>query len=409
MKKKAVVILSGSEFNQGILDKLTQKNIFSIIIDRNNKIGVKPDIHIQEDVTNISSIIKKIKSVENIEIIGTYTSADIGIVTTNILNRYFCNHGLPDSVLSTIVSKTHMTAKWRFDGLLNRISKSYDKFTADIINFSRDYSIIIKPNDASSSRGITILSRDCIEEELKDAFNKAKTYSSDGIVLIEEFVAGQEVTVELLGDNFGNISVYGISMKYHTKFTVNNRIAIKLHYNPISLNDSLQERIADFAINCFRSLGLKNTFGHLELLIKNDGSFSPIEMNARSAGFVACPLVDFSSGRDYFLDYLSIINGETLTPKFHRSSYSSMYFFYDFPPNKTSVRKSNIINFLDNSIKSIYNNRSNLVEGKTFKLLTCDNDRYGYEILYGPRTKFSIESIINAELSFINYFFSHEL
>ena len=42
---------------------------------------------------------------------------------------------------------------------------------------------------------------------------------------------------------------------------------------------------------------------------------------------------------------------------------------------------------------------------KSFELLTCDNDRYGYEILKGHRDIFTIDEVVKAEKLFLKKFF----
>ena len=53
-----------------------------------------------------------------------------------------------------------MTKRWAELGLLNRISKRYEKFNEEIIDFNRKYKLIIKPANSASSRGITIIEKE---------------------------------------------------------------------------------------------------------------------------------------------------------------------------------------------------------------------------------------------------------
>ena len=90
------------------------------------------------------------------------------------------------------------------------------------------YKIVIKPSDSCASRGITILDKKSSDEELKKAFEKAHDLTTNDFVNIEEFVDGTEFTVEMLGDDYGNVAVFGISKKYHTENALNNKVAVKL-------------------------------------------------------------------------------------------------------------------------------------------------------------------------------------
>ena len=136
---------------------------------------------------------------------------------------------------------------------------------------------------------------------------KAKNESFDKKVIVEEFVEGREFTCDMLGDADGNVSVYAISVKYHTVNTCNNKIAIKLHYNSDYYPNEVYRKIAETGKKCYKTLGFKSSLGHLEILMKEDGTLSPVEIGARSSGYITNPLVSLASGHDYFGDYLNVI------------------------------------------------------------------------------------------------------
>ena len=57
-------------------------------------------------------------------------------------------------------------------------------------------------------------------------------------------------------------------------------------------------------IACYKALGLHSMFGHLEIIMKEDGTFTPVEMGARSSGFICSHTVWKASGHDYLGDYV---------------------------------------------------------------------------------------------------------
>jgi hypothetical protein len=140
---------------------------------------------------------------------------------------------------------------------------------------------------------------------------------------VEEFVEGIEFTVDMLGDDYGNVCVYGISRKTHTKNTDNNRIAVKLHYNAVEVE--LQKKIAQFGIACYKALGFSASLGHLEVILKEDGILSPVEIGARSSGFIASDLVDIVSGSNYLGDLIAVQNGVRIQNGFHKQEENRQY------------------------------------------------------------------------------------
>ena len=210
---------------------------------------------------DVDYIINKLKYYNIKEIGGAYTSSDIGIKTVNVINKYFNLSNNSIEKCDLITSKSYMTDIWESNNLLNRkIWKGSNFRHNEFFNITWNSSIIVKPNKSSSSRGITILNINFNNKDLNEAIILAKGKSIDNNFIIEEFIDGQECTVEMLSDSYGNISVYGISLKYHTENTVQNKIAIKLHYNSNKISDDKVVEISNFARTCFKCLNFKYTF-----------------------------------------------------------------------------------------------------------------------------------------------------
>ena len=152
---------------------------------------------------------------------------------------------MDEQALANALPKATMTRLWNEAGILNRYSKIFMELNSEVIEKVAAMKMIFKPNISSSSRGITIVAKGAEKETVEAAFAKAKTESFDKKVIVEEFVEGREVTCDMLGDKYGNVSVYAISVKYHTVNTNNNKIAIKLHYNSDFYPDEVYEKIAE--------------------------------------------------------------------------------------------------------------------------------------------------------------------
>lgn len=398
---KIFLLLGGNILNFGIYQKFKNKGYKVYVVDWNENPQIKGDKHYQLDVKDSESIIKALKE-DNIlnQVEFAYSSIDLAVPSVARVNKALGLNVISDDALKFATSKSMMTSQWAKDGILNRISEKYNDFSNDIYDLNKKMKLIIKPDNSASSRGITIIAKNSDEEFIKNAFEKAKKEATNSTVVVEEFVEGTEFTVEMLGDKFGNVSVYAMSRKTHTQNTSNNKIAVKLHYNSVS--DELQNKIADFAIKCYKSLGFSSSLGHLEILLKEDGTISPVEIGARSSGFIASDLVDIASGRDFLGDLEKIYKGEkTQNGLMPQSENSSMYFFYDFPSGTTVKKECNLLDFTDKSIKSRYSNRTNLVLGKSFENIDNDNARLGFEILEGPKKIMTRDYINEKEQEFL--------
>ena len=391
---------------KGIYDKLKSFGYEVIVIDWNDEPAVKGDIHIQVDVKDSNTVVKILKK-RNFNIDGAISCIDLAVPSVNAINRAYGLLTMPEK-FNTVLTKSQMCADWEAAGIFNRFSKSFcDTLIDEIIALNNTSKVIIKPDVAASSRGITILERNSTKEQIENAIKKAKYVSFNNDCLIEEFVEGQEFTIDMLGDDYGNICVYGISVKYHSKNAINNRVAVKLHWNSNVFSDDVYRKIAERGKECYSAIGLKNAFGHLEMIMKSDGTFSPVEIGARSSGFIASHLVSAVSGRDYLNDYIKMLHGENIGSEDHiNGRNSSMWFGYDIPSGLTSIKESNLVNFLPEEIKVMYSNRDGLQVGKTFGAIIDDNgrDHAGYEMITGPKDVLTIDSVRKAEQDFLNDF-----
>lgn len=403
MTQPVAIILGGNKLNRGIVDFCQQQGYYVVVVDWSPNAALKGDLFLCIDVKDADQIITQLCEHGITEIVGAYTSIDLAVGSVNAINAYYGLCHMSPSALKHALPKSEMTRIWQKKGLLNRISNVYAEYKSEIQDVCRLTKLIIKPNVSSSSRGITIVEKGSDEPAIKEAFAKAQNESFDGYVMVEEFVEGREFTCDMLGDKEGNVSVYAISVKYHTANTAKNKIAVKLHYNSNVYPDEVYERIAEVGKQCYKSLGFKASFGHLEILMKPDGTLSPVEIGARSSGFITHPLVSLASGHNYLADYFRVIHGKPISGRdYINGPQSSMYFFYDMPHDTECKQPCSLMDFLPKEVESRYFDREKvLTQGTQYANIANDNQRIGYEVLTGPRDVLTIEKIENAEKQFI--------
>lgn len=401
--KKIIVILGGNILNSGIVDYCKQHDYNVVVVDWSPNAHLKGDLFLCIDVKDKDSIIEALEANGIHSIYGAYSSIDLAVHSVNAINKHYGLASMSEYALDNALPKATMTRLWNEAGILNRYSKIFFDMSPEIEEYTKKMKMIFKPNISSSSRGITIIEKGSSVEDVRKAFEKAKLESFDKHVVVEEFVEGREFTCEMLGDKYGNVAVYAISVKYHTVNTLNNKIAVKLHYNSDFYQDDVYEKIAEMGIQCYKTLGLESSFGHLEILMKEDGTLSPVEIGARSSGYIASPLVSLASGRDFFADYLKVLNGEKIEGvNYINGNRSSMYFFYDMPNNSCVNNPCTLMDFLPEGIVSEYHNRTKILQkGFEFKDITNDNERIGYEIIHGERHLMNIHNIADSERRFI--------
>lgn len=408
MMKEYFVLLGDNQLLWGQVCKLREFGYKVIAVSWHDHANFDCDIFIQMDVKDAEGIIARLEQMGlrgNVD--GALSSIDLAAPTVNKINAWCGNCTMPQS-FNQVLSKQQMRDTWMCAGLFNRISKlSSEMSVQEAYETSQHMKLIVKPNVAASSRGITIMPKGRSPKEVEEAFALAQETSFDGLCLIEEFVEGEEFTVDLLGDSYGNVNCYGSSIQYHSVNAHNNRVTVKHHWNSRKYDDATWNRIADFGIACYKAIGLHSMFGHLEVIMKEDGSFTPVEMGARSSGFICSHTVTLASGHDYLRDYVNMLHGGKIKPgNYMNGPISSMWYGYDIPSNSDSVNACDITQFLDSRIRVHFEKHDGLKVGVHYGEYINDGDRdkFGYAILSAPRDILTIESIEASEQKFLDKF-----
>ncbi len=147
--------------------------------------------------------------------------------------------------------------------------------------------LIVKPAREGSTIGLTKVQS---LEALPSAYELAAKY--DDLVIAEEFIAGEELTASVLGEEAlplvrieapqGN---YDYQNKYFTDDTK--------YYCPAGIPDALEEEIREQTLKSFRVLGCRG-WGRADVMMRPDGSYSFLEMNT-SPGMTGHSLVPIAA------------------------------------------------------------------------------------------------------------------
>ncbi|MCW5592642.1 MAG: D-alanine--D-alanine ligase [Burkholderiales bacterium] len=147
--------------------------------------------------------------------------------------------------------------------------------------------LIVKPAREGSTLGIT---KAAAVADLPAAHALAARH--DPLVIAEEFVAGQELTASILGEEalpLVRIEAPQGNYDYQNKYFTD---ATKYHC-PSGIRADLEEAIRRAALASFRVLGCRG-WGRADVMLRADGSFSFLEMNT-SPGMTGHSLVPIAA------------------------------------------------------------------------------------------------------------------
>ena len=328
-------------------------------------------------ITEKEDILEKCREIQ-IDGITTIAS-DLAVITVNYVANALGLVG--NSMFSTEV----MTNKYSMRKQLHNNGLPCPKFimvedTDKIATKTKDflYPLIVKPTDRSGSRGITKVES---FEELSEAIERAIKYSLSDSAIVEEFVTGNEVSVETISYN---------GKHYHLaitdKVTTGAPYFVELeHHQPSKFVDICNDQIKAVVEKSLDTLGLKNGASHCELLISSENEITIVEIGGRMGGdFIGSDLVQLSTEYDFVKGVIEVALGEFTIPSTITYKHCSGVKFVTTDTGVVKSIKENQ-NF-DNSI--IYKKELMINIGDSVKPIRESSDRVGY-FIYQSDTRYT--------------------
>lgn len=184
----------------------------------------------------------------------------------------------------------------------------------EIIN-EFEYPVITKPTDNSGSRGIMLVNN---AEELRDALLYSSQNGREGNVILEEYMSGPEVSVEVMVID-GKAHVLQVTDKMTTGAPHFVEIG---HSQPSRLSKKSLDEIKNLAGRAALAVGIKNGPAHAEIILTKNGP-KMVEIGARmGGGCITTHLVPLSTGINMTKATIQTALGEKaeIEPKFEKGS-----------------------------------------------------------------------------------------
>ena len=153
------------------------------------------------------------------------------------------------------------------------------------------YPLIVKPVDSYSSRGVKKVLND---KEMELAFEEARKISRTSTVVVEEYVEGEELSVDVYVEN-GKAHV--LCMSNLDKIGGASTFVIHRTRYPADISGDIEAKIQDAAQKIAEGFGLQNT-PMLIQLITDGNRISIVEFCARTGGGDKFRLIEKATGFD---------------------------------------------------------------------------------------------------------------
>ncbi len=311
--KKAVLVFGCGELQQSIIGRAHKMGLYVVGIDPCEDAYCKDDVDAFEviggqDYEGTCVVVER----HGIDAIVTAATDKPLVMMARIAEKY----GFPFFSVDTArwsTDKYQMKQRFLEGGIpcaKGRLVRSIDE-TLDLV-----FPVIVKPRDNSGSRGVKLCRT---REELESSMAEALEYSKLDSVLVEEFIEGQEYSIEGLHYD-GKSEVIQFTEKKTTEFPYNVELG---HKQPALLTEDQKNCILEIVSKIGKALRFENCPSHTELKINERGVFV-IETSPRLGGdYITSTLVPLSTGismEDQLLHVALEDKVDTVTGRFEKAS-----------------------------------------------------------------------------------------
>ena len=362
---KSILVFGCGELQQSIIGRAHKKGLFVVGIDPCEDAFCKDDVDAFEvvggqDFEGTCAVVEKY----GIDAIVTAATDKPLVMMARIAEKY----GFPFFSVDTArwsTDKYQMKQRFLEGGVpcaKGRLVKAVEE-TDDM-----GFPVIVKPRDNSGSRGVKLCRT---REELTASMAEALEYSKLDSVLVEEFIEGQEYSIEGLHYD-GKSEVIQFTEKKTTEFPYNVELG---HKQPANLTEEQKNVIRDIVSSIGETLHFENCPSHTELKINERGIFV-IETSPRLGGdYITSTLVPLSTGINMEDQLLNIALGEPVDTKTGRVEKASGVEFFQFPAGEVESIDSRLFSL--RKMQDVFRFNLKLRKGDKVNKITSSLDRYG--------------------------------
>jgi len=386
--KDSVLVFGGGELQISIINKAKLLGLQVIVIDPN-------DLAQAKDVADVFVCVGGDDFEKTLEIALKYNVKGLVTAATDHPILMMCriaeamklNFPTYDSC-ETLLDKGKFKSFLQENGFKHANGNVYND-VANFKIFNYNVPLIVKPLKNSGSRGVI----KCESFDTLDAaVSECLRYCRDGRFIIEEFIVGDEISVEAIVKE-GKVHIIQIT----DKIVSNPPYNVELGHIQPSKYSHREDEIQEILQQIVTLTGFDNSAIHPEFKITEQGDIFIIEIGTRLGGdYITSDLTYLSTGVDIENLQIFISLGKNIT--FTKSNMCSAISFLNFQED-TVIHKNIDKKQLLYSFPEIFRFESNLKPNDKIKIVTNSLERYGYFILQSN----SMEEIIDSKAKIIDF------
>ena len=329
MKKKKLMILGASILQLPAIEKARSMGLDVVVADYNpDAVGFNVEGVMKEVISTID-VPAVVEAAKRHKIDGIMTLAtDLPMRSVAAVAKELGLIGISEDTALKATNKAVMRQALADHGVpIPRFYRAEDKRQFDEIVEKFKVPFMVKPTDNSGSRGVVLVEDPSDRKAADEAYAYSSKQARSGVVVVEEYMRGPEVSVETLTVD-GEFHLIQIT----DKLTTGAPHFVELgHSQPTKLPPETVKRIYDVAKAANEAIGIAFGPSHTEIIVTDEGP-KIVELGARLGGdCITSHLVPLSTGVDMVECCIRIALGEKpdVTPKFSRGS--AIRYFHQTP------------------------------------------------------------------------------
>ncbi len=287
---KALVLCGGIP-QIALIKELKSRGITTLLADMNENVPARSyaDEFYKVSVLDVAGV-RQLAKEQKVDFLITVCADQVLQVVAEVSEDLNLPCYIDFETAENVSKKSYMKRIFRENGVPTSSFVLMDKFDEEKIKHL-EFPLIVKPVDSYSSRGVCKVNS---VAELTAAFDVAVNISRSKNAIVEEFVEGDEISVDVYVEN-GKAHVLCLTNLY--KIGEDGKFVINRSCIPANVSSDIAAQIADTAQKIADAFGLKDT-PMLIQLISNGKKISVVEFCARTGGGIKFLMIKKVSGFD---------------------------------------------------------------------------------------------------------------
>lgn len=326
-KLKALVLAGG--YDQIALIKELKKRDYEVLLAdyfENPPAKKEADFFAQISTLDEDRICEFAKK-ERVNLVTTACTDQALLTAANVSEKLGLSFYLNSNQARNVTNKFYMKQKFKEYGVPSADYRMYEKEDKIELSTLVNFPYVVKPCDCNSSKGVIKTNN---VKELEAAVKNAFQLSRSKKVVIEQYISGKELSVDLWIDN-GKPQLLAVSET--KKMNIEKGIfTIYQSLYPVEIDDLIKQKMISTAIQICNAFELEKGPMLIQAILRNQEIYI-LEFSARMGGGSKYKFIQYASGIDIMNQYVNLIvdnDNVSIKPESNKA-YCEMDYIYAYP------------------------------------------------------------------------------